>query len=153
MVIPGLLQTPYYTRALINGSNPGIAFDVVERRVLARMARQQVLLRPNPLQLHVILDESILERRVGSASVIRGQLHRLLDTAEADHVTLQVLPKSVGATPAVNGPFSILTLPDPIPDFGYTEAPGGAVYIEDRNDVRTCIEKVGHPHRQGTVRR
>lgn len=143
MVIPGLLQTPDYTRAMINGANPGIAFDIVERRVLARMARQQVLIRPNPLQFHVILDESVLERQVGSASVMRGQLHRLLDTAEADHITLQVLPKAAGATPAVNGPFSILTLPDPIPDFGYTEGPGGAVYIEDRNDVRTCIERWG----------
>jgi len=80
MVVPGLLQTAEYTRALINGANPGMAF--------------------------------------GAPSVMRGQLHRLLDTAVEGHVTLQMLAKSAGASPALNGPFSVLTLPDPIPDFG-----------------------------------
>ncbi|WP_342713726.1 helix-turn-helix transcriptional regulator [Lentzea fradiae] len=143
MVIPGLLQTPDYTRALINGARPGLAFELVERRVLARMARQQVLRRPNPLRYHAIIEQAVLERPVGSPSVMRGQLHRLLEASEAGHITLQVLAKSAGATPALDGPFSVLTLPDPIPDFCYTEGPGGSVYIEDRAAVRTCIEKWG----------
>jgi hypothetical protein len=74
---------------------------------------------------------------------MRTQLRRLIEAAEMEHVTVQVLPKSAGATPALDGSFSILTLPDPIPDVGYTEGPGGAVYIEDRADVRTCIERWG----------
>jgi len=143
LVIPGLLQTPDYTRALVIGANPGLAFEVVERRVLARVARQQVLTRPNPLQFHVIIEEAVLERPVGTPSVMRTQLRRLIEAAEMEHVTVQVLPKSAGATPALDGSFSILTLPDPIPDVGYTEGPGGAVYIEDRADVRTCIERWG----------
>jgi len=143
MVIPGLLQTADYTRALIYGANPGMAFEVVERRVLARMGRQRVLVRPNPLRFHVIIDEAILERPVGKPAVMRGQLQRLLDTEDADHITIQLLPKSAGATPALDGPFSILTLPEPIPDFGYAEGPGGAVYIEDRAEVRACTERWG----------
>ncbi|MBP2333923.1 hypothetical protein JOF41_000101 [Saccharothrix coeruleofusca] len=142
-VVPGLLQTADYTRALINGANPGLAHETVERRVLARMARQQVLTRPHPLRLHVILDETILERPVGSALIMRNQLQRLADTLTEDHITVQVLPKSAGATPALDGAFSILTLPEPIPDFGYAEGPGGAVYIEDRTDVRVCTERWG----------
>lgn len=143
MLVPGLLQTPDFTRALINGASPGLASDVVERRVLARMARQQVLTRPNPLHFHVILDEAILERPVGTAGVMRAQLHHLIERAHVDNVTLQILPKSAGASPAMDGAFSVLTLPEPIPDFGYAEGPGGAVYIEDRANVRACIVRWG----------
>lgn len=107
------------------------------------MARQRVLNRPKPLQYHVILDETVLTRPIGTPSVLRGQLARLVDAAESEHITVQVLPRSVGATPAVNGPFSILTLPEPIPDVGYTESPGGAMYIEDRTAVRALVEKWG----------
>ncbi|WP_030107204.1 helix-turn-helix domain-containing protein [Actinoalloteichus caeruleus] len=142
MLVPGLLQTPDYTRALISGASPGLASEVVERRVVARMARQQVLTRPKPLDCHVILEECILERPVGTPVIMRNQLRRLVEEAEADHVTLQVLPRTVGASPAMDGPFSVLTLPDPIPDFGYAESGGGApVYIEDRDAVRACILK------------
>ncbi len=143
LVMPGLLQTPDYTRALVIGANPGLAFETVERRTLARVARQQVLTRPDPLQFHVIIEEAVLERPVGTAGVMRAQLRRLIEAAEMENVTIQVLPKSAGASPALNGSFSILTLPDPIPDVGYTEGPGGAVYIEDRADVRSCIERWG----------
>ncbi|WP_285504705.1 helix-turn-helix transcriptional regulator [Actinokineospora sp. NBRC 105648] len=143
MVVPGLLQTPDYTRALVIGANPGMAHELVERRVLARAARQRVLTRPEPLRYHVILDETVLERPIGTPSVMRGQLARLIDAAEAEHTTIQVLPRSVGASPALDGSYSILTMPDPIPDVGYTEGPGGAVFIEDRTEVRTCIERWG----------
>ncbi|MGH3905495.1 MAG: helix-turn-helix domain-containing protein [Pseudonocardiaceae bacterium] len=143
MVVPGLLQTADYTRGLINGASPGLAAEVVERRVVARMARQQILTRAHPLEYHLILDEAILERPVGTPLVMRNQLRRLIDEAATDHITLQVLSKRAGASPAMDGPFSVLTLPEPIPDFGYAEGPGGAVYIEDRELVRSCTLKWG----------
>jgi transcriptional regulator with XRE-family HTH domain len=143
MVVPGLLQTADYTRALVAGTNPGLSADVVERRVIARMARQQVLTREDPLRYHAIFEEAILERPVGTSAVMRAQLRRLVEEAAKDHITLQVLPKHAGATPALEGPFSILTLPDPIPDFGYAEGPGGALYIEDRELVRDYIVEWG----------
>jgi transcriptional regulator with XRE-family HTH domain len=143
MAVPGLLQIPDFTRALINGANPGLAADVVERSVMARMARQQVLSRPSPLEYHVIIDEAILERPVGTAAIMRNQLRRLVEETARDHVTLQVLPKSAGASPAMDGPFSVLSLPEPIPDFGYAEGRGGALYIEDRDMVRMCLVNWG----------
>lgn len=143
IAVPGLLQTADFTRALINGADPGVAPDVVERRVLTRIARQQVLTRPNPLEYHVIIDEAILERPVGSPVIMRNQLRRLIDETARDHFTLQVLPKSAGASPAMDGPFCVLSLPEPIPDFGYAEGRGGAVYIEDREMVRICLVKWG----------
>ncbi|MBB4907003.1 helix-turn-helix domain-containing protein [Actinophytocola algeriensis] len=143
IVVPGLLQTPDYTRALVTGANPGLDYEVAERRVLARMARQRVLNRPKPLRYHVIIDETVLTRPIGTPSVLRGQLARLVDAAESEHITLQVLPRSAGATPAVDGPFSILTLPEPIPDVGYAEGQGGSIYIEDRGHVRELLERWG----------
>ena len=138
MVVPGLLQTTDYCRALIVGSTPGLVGDIVERRVLARVARQQVLARHDPLSYHAIVDEAVLERPFGGAATMRRQLRHLLDLAESDHVTLQILPKAAGASPALRGPFSLLSLPDPIPDFGYVEGYADATYIEDRDAVREC---------------
>ncbi|PRW64323.1 helix-turn-helix domain-containing protein [Actinopolyspora mortivallis] len=143
MVFPGLLQTADFVRALVNGAAPGLSEEIVERRVAARLGRQRILNREQPLQYHVILDEAVLERPVGGSRVMRTQLRHLLDEATRDHVTIQILPKTAGATPALDGPFSLLTLPDPIPDFGYAEGHGGGVYIEDRSSVRDCTFKFG----------
>lgn len=143
VIVPGLLQTADYARAIMSGGSPGLDGEVIERRVLARMARQQVLTKANPLKLHVIIDEAVLERPVGGPPVMRGQLRRLLDEVGSDHITLQVVPKSLGAHPGMDGSIMILTLPDPIPDFGYSEGQGRAVYIEDREAVRDYTLRFG----------
>ncbi|SDK72163.1 Helix-turn-helix domain-containing protein [Actinopolyspora mzabensis] len=143
MVVPGLLQTPDWARAVMTGGSPDLSAETIERRVMARMARQQVLTRAEPLRLHAIIDEPVLERPVGSDAIMREQLKRLVECAQHEHITIQVLPMSAGATPAVDGSFSILTLPEPIPDFGYAEAPGGTLYIEDRDEVRNYTLRFG----------
>jgi len=143
LLVPGLLQTAEYARALISGIHPDLAEGEVERRVAARLTRQQLLTRATPPRLHAILDAGVLERPVGSPLVMRNQLRRLVEAADAPHVTIQVLPKSVGASPALEGPFSILTLPDPMPDVGYAEGSGRAVYLEDRERVRTYTLRFG----------
>ncbi|KWX02503.1 hypothetical protein TH66_12255 [Carbonactinospora thermoautotrophica] len=138
MLVPGLLQTPEYARALMNGITPGTAPDEIDRRVAARMARQQLLTRENPPQFHVILDQNVLERPVGRPLVMRHQIRRLVEASELPNITIQVVPKSVGAHPGMEGPFTILSLPEPIPDIGYTEGTGGSVYLERPDDVRVC---------------
>ena len=143
LLVPGLLQTGEYARTLVTGIHPGLAEDEVERRVAARITRQQILTRTTPPHLHVILDAGVLERPVGTPLVMRNQLRRLAEATDGPNITIQVLPKSVGASPALEGPFSILTLPDPIPDVGYSEGPGRAVYIEDRDVVRAYTLRFG----------
>ncbi|WP_267593227.1 helix-turn-helix domain-containing protein [Carbonactinospora thermoautotrophica] len=138
MLVPGLLQTADYTRALVNGIYPGTAPDKVERIVAARMARQQILTRENPPQFHVILDQNVLERPVGRLLVMRHQLRRLVEASELPNITVQVLPRSAGAHPGMEGPFTILSLPEPLPDIGYTEGIGGSVYLERQDHVRVC---------------
>lgn len=138
MFVPGLLQTADYARALMNGINPGTDADLVDRRVAARMARQQLLGRETPPEYHVVLDQGVLDRPVGRPLTMRMQLRRLAESTELPNITIQVLPREVGAHPGMAGPFSLLSLPDPIPDIGYTEGPGGAVYLERAEEVRLC---------------
>jgi transcriptional regulator with XRE-family HTH domain len=92
-VVPGLLQTEAYARHIISSYSrvEPIAPGMIERMVRVRMRRQQVLNREK-LQLSVLLDESILRRRIGDEPVMREQLRHLAREAERPNLTLQVLP-------------------------------------------------------------
>jgi transcriptional regulator with XRE-family HTH domain len=93
-VIAGLLQTEAYARHIISSYNriePN-APSAIERQVKIRMQRQQVLGRDPELQLSVVLDESILKRRIGDDSVMHEQLQRLASEADRPNLTLQILP-------------------------------------------------------------
>ena len=76
-MIPGLLQTGDYARALIRGDSPELGHEEVERRVEVRMTRQQVLARDDRPQLWAILDEAVIRRVVGGPTVMRAQLEHL----------------------------------------------------------------------------
>jgi transcriptional regulator with XRE-family HTH domain len=93
-VVAGLLQTEAYARHIISSYNQvePIAPGMIERLVRVRMRRQPVLTRVPGLLLSVVLDESILKRRIGDESVMYEQLHRLAQEADRPNVTLQVLP-------------------------------------------------------------
>lgn len=110
MVIPGLLQTEEYARAIHVGASP-LSTDEIEAQVAARMERQAVLTRKQPPQLIAVLDENVLRRPVGSPNVMHGQLVRLTELGELPHIHLHVVPIDVGAYPGFNGPFVIATLP------------------------------------------
>ncbi|MFJ2443249.1 helix-turn-helix domain-containing protein [Streptomyces sp. NPDC087658] len=143
-LLHGLLQTPDYARALMNAVSPGACRpEELERRVAARMIRQHVLLKEPQPRAHFIIDQAVLERVIGTPEIMRGQLRKLLDTADYPNVTLQILPREAGGSPGLEGPFAILTLPDPIPDIGYTEGPAGMVYVEDRDRVRAWTLRFG----------
>jgi transcriptional regulator with XRE-family HTH domain len=93
-VVPGLLQTQAYARHIISSYNrvDPRAPRMVERMVKVRMRRQQVLNREPELQLSVVLDESVLKRRIGDEQVMYEQLQRLVREADRPNLTLQVLP-------------------------------------------------------------
>ena len=92
--VPGLLQTEAYARQIISDYDrvERIAPAMAERRVQVRMRRQEVLTRDPPLELSVVLDESVLRRRIGDNSVMYEQLQRLAREGERPNVTLRVLP-------------------------------------------------------------
>jgi transcriptional regulator with XRE-family HTH domain len=93
-VVSGLLQTADYARHIISSYSrfEPRAPSAIERQVRIRMQRQQVLDREPEVQLSVILDESVLKRRIRNESAMYEQLHRLAREAERPNLTLQILP-------------------------------------------------------------
>jgi len=135
-LVPGLLQTEDYYRAVIHGAQLDETTESVEDRVALRMARQAVLERPDAPHLWVVVDEAVLRRPVGSAKVMRAQLERLIEAAALPNLTLQILPFHAGAHPSMTGAFSVLRFADKeLPDVCYVEHLSGALYLDKRDDV------------------
>ncbi|MFI5839951.1 helix-turn-helix domain-containing protein [Catenuloplanes sp. NPDC051500] len=113
LVVPGLLQTDEYARAIFESDGHRhdgreLGDSEIDQKVAVRMARQALLTRQPSLNFVAILDEGVLRREVGGPGVLRRQLVRLAETSERANVTIQVLPFSAGAHPALAGAFAIL---------------------------------------------
>lgn len=116
-VLPGLLQTEEYARAVIAGvGGADLSGQTVERQVEVRMKRQEIVERPDPPQMHFIIDESAIRRPAGGATAMRRQLSRLEELAALQHVHLRVIPLSAGVHPGLRGSFVILEFSDPADD-------------------------------------
>ena len=136
-LIPGLLQTEAYARAIAAASPVGESQDEREQFVQVRLTRQQVLTRDNPLQFWAILSEGALRQMVGGPDVMRAQLRHLTEIASSQPgVNLQVLPFTAGAHAATSGPFVIMKFPE-APDLGvvYLEGQTGGIYLETADEV------------------
>jgi hypothetical protein len=147
--VPGLLQTPDYARAVIRLGNEHARTEELDRRVALRIARQQVLERPNPPHFWAVVDEAALRRPIGGLKVMREQLEALIDTTRHPNVTLQVIPFSVGGHAAAGGAFTILRFPEAdLSDVIYVEQLTSAIYLDKPDDVdyytaameRLCVE-------------
>lgn len=122
-LIPGLLQTPNYARAVALASKPDSTVAELDKQVELRHERQQRITDDDPPTMHAVLNEAVLLRKVGGADVMRGQLEHLVTLAKLPHVTVQVLTFDAGAHPAMTAPFLML---------GFTEVPGmNTVYLEN----------------------
>lgn len=126
-LIPGLLQTEDYARAVLE-THPNTSVDVIEERVTARLARQEILTRedPSPPILWVLLDENVLTREVGSSRIMYDQLVHLAEVARRPNVTVQVIPCTV-VHPGLLGAFVIAELDGMSP----------IVYLETGHDGQT----------------
>jgi transcriptional regulator with XRE-family HTH domain len=137
MVMPGLLQTEDYARAVLRAApNPGSAEDI-DRLVALRMERQAILGQANPPGLWTVLSENIIRVNVGGEAVMRTQLRRLIDVAERSNVTLQVLPFTTAAHVNPISPFTILEFPDAAdPTVVYLEHLTGSLFLEHEEETR-----------------
>jgi transcriptional regulator with XRE-family HTH domain len=136
VIIPGILQTENYaqvmTRATMLISPPG----AIARIVTARMTRQRVLEREDPLELSAVIDEAALRRQVGQLDVMREQLLHLVDMTARPNVTIQVLPFSSGPHLAVTGAFILLQFPEAAAaDVAYQENLTSSLFIEREDEV------------------
>ncbi|GGK90767.1 transcriptional regulator [Planomonospora parontospora subsp. parontospora] len=112
LLIPGLLQTPEYARAVIAADRPWETTDLLTMLVRARMARKWVLTCDDPLMMHVVIGEEALRRPTGGQEVMARQLDHLLQVVERPNITVRIMPSSVGAHAGMAGPFLLLTFPD-----------------------------------------
>ncbi|MFJ8828112.1 DUF5753 domain-containing protein [Streptomyces sp. NPDC102467] len=137
-LIPGLLQTPAYTEAVIRMQSPNKAddFDYVQEQVKVRGQRRQVFARSVPLRLWAIVAESALRHRVGGPEVMREQLEALLSPANETNIQIQVLPTTAPINSALYGPFGILAFPEPAEtDVVYADSLMSTVYYEQPDQV------------------
>ena len=142
--VPGLLQTERYARAVVP-LGPGVVHqDEIDRRVRLRMARQQVLTRPDPPRLWAVVDEAALRRPVGGPQVMRDQLEALIGAVtKMPNVRLQVLPLAAGGHAAVGGSFTILRFPhQELADLVYLEQLTSALYLDNPDDVDFYFDAV-----------
>ncbi len=141
LVVHGLLQTEEYARSVMTTVRRKLAPDEIEASVALRMQRQDAILRADPLDLWLIIDEAVIRRTMGPPDLMRRQLQHLAEASLWPNVTLQVLPFSSGPHPSLNGPFAIVEFPDRFdPDVVYTESVAGQAYLERERDVRSCAE-------------
>ncbi|WLQ32453.1 helix-turn-helix transcriptional regulator [Streptomyces castrisilvae] len=110
-VVPGLLQTADYARAVTRASLDGLPTGQVDSLVEVRLTRQGVLRSDPPLRLSAVLDEAVLRREVGGRRVMREQLRHLARVSQLPHVRLQILPFSVGGYVSLTSPFVIFSFP------------------------------------------
>ncbi|MEV5407841.1 helix-turn-helix transcriptional regulator [Thermopolyspora sp. NPDC052614] len=136
-VIPGLLQTADYIRAIAGAA--GITREQeIERIIEARLERQQILTRtdPPPPQVWAVIDEAALLRPFGDRGIHERQLRKLLDTRSLEHIKVQILPLSAGLHMGLAGQFVILDFADPSDrSVVYLETATDGLYLEEPHEL------------------
>ncbi|WP_330260783.1 helix-turn-helix domain-containing protein [Streptomyces murinus] len=142
LLVNGLLQTEEYMRAVLGMRRPTLDPEIIEQRVAARLARQDIFdRRPSPL-LSFVMCESVLRRRLGGMDVTRGQLEHLLLVGQKQDVELQVLPLDCEEHAGVDGPFTGVTRDDG-KKFVYAESQGASSLETDPKRAALVAARYG----------
>ncbi|MFF9454022.1 helix-turn-helix domain-containing protein [Streptomyces flaveolus] len=142
LVVKGLLQTEQYMRAVLTMRRPPLGQEIIEQRVAARLARQDIFDRqPTPL-LSFVMDESVLRRRLGGKDVMRGQLEHLLLVGQKRNVEIQIMPLDCEECAGVDGAFTVVTRDDG-KKFAYTEAQGSSTLQTDPQQAALAAARYG----------
>jgi transcriptional regulator with XRE-family HTH domain len=135
-LIDGLLQTPDYVRAVAMANKPDATDAELDANIALRRGRQEHVIKDDPPVLHTVLNEAVLRRIVGSTEIMRDQLLHVVKLSKLRNVTVQVLPFSAGAHPAMTAPFSILKFDEyPAMDSVYLENGRGSLYLDAKSDM------------------
>jgi transcriptional regulator with XRE-family HTH domain len=130
IVVPGLLQTCEYARAVIGSGQPYLTSDEVEQKVSARMERQGIFQRESGRpRIWEVIPEGALRHVIGSPEIMRDQVDRLITLATSSDVVLQALPFSAYDHPGTDGPILIFDF-DNAPSVAYMECMGGGMIVE-----------------------
>jgi transcriptional regulator with XRE-family HTH domain len=149
-VIPGLLQTEDYIRALLSDGGRVEDDELITQYALARLERQQAITRDDPAQVSFVISESSLRRKIGrDNAVMQGQLEHLAEVGRRPNVQIQVLPfdSPSNAAGEVAYRFTVLTIPSagvaPPLDFVYLEDYDDARYLDTRQGVQLYLNLWG----------
>jgi transcriptional regulator with XRE-family HTH domain len=123
MIVPGLLQTAGYARALFLAWQKSEDVDKIERDVAARLDRKRIFERADLATLIAVIDETVLNRKIGDERTMREQLEYLVEASKRPNISLHVVPTGVGAHTGLLGAFAIADLEEGIPRVVYLETP------------------------------
>lgn len=135
-LIPGLLQTEDYARAVARAFTPSADHAQIQHRVELRKRRQARLFADHPIEFDAVVNEVALRQRVGGRDVMRGQLKHLSRIAHLPNVSIRMIPFTAGAYPAMGRPFVLLRFDRPEwLDVAYQENLNSCIYVEDPDEV------------------
>lgn len=134
-VVPGLLQTQDYARAVIEATLPDPQDALIGQLAASREERQKLLTGEPGVQLWTVLDEAVVRRVVGDRAVMHGQLLALIERAALPNVDIQLIPFEAGAHAAMNSTFEILHFEEAAPDVVYVEGLLGQHYLEGPKEL------------------
>jgi len=136
-LIPGLLQIPEYTRALLAGS--GVPKLEIETLVVARLGRQAILSKSSPPKFLAILDEAVLRRPVGGRHVMAAQLRHIITAGQRSNVTVQVIPFDHGEHAGLNGSYLLLEF-SKARTLVHLEHRRSGIFVDEPDDVDPFIK-------------
>ncbi|WP_035846699.1 helix-turn-helix domain-containing protein [Kitasatospora azatica] len=142
LLVPGLLQTATYARALMADHCPPLGDDTVDERVAARIERQKKLTRNPPALFGFVIYEAALHTMVGGRTIMKGQLQHLLEVGKLRNVSIQVLPVGRGAHSALAGPFVLIETPDH-QHYAYLEGQSSGILYADAERLSVLTQRHG----------
>ncbi|KPC78929.1 DNA-binding protein [Streptomyces sp. NRRL S-4] len=134
LLVPGLLQTEAYARAVFAGHCPPFSEEIVDQHTEARLGRQRLLTRDPLAELSFIIGEEALRNPVGGVEVMREQWQHLLEAGALRNVEVQVMPTGSGFHTGLDGPF-VLVETSELRRLGYIEAQEIGCIVSDPADV------------------
>jgi transcriptional regulator with XRE-family HTH domain len=146
-LIPGLVQTPEYSRALLTAGAglTGFTSQDVEQAVALRQERQLALSRQDPVRVKIVISAAALRRVIGNAAVMAAQLRHLAGLAEAGRIAVQVIPFDVEGYSPADVAFTLITFPgDGRPSVAYVEGLASATHVEDADGLRLYAATYAH---------
>ncbi|QDI71359.1 transcriptional regulator [Streptomyces calvus] len=139
-LVPGLLQSEAYARALFENRIPLLTDEQLEAQVAARLERQRMLCERPTVPFHFIVEESVFRRRLGGVEVLRGQLDHVLERTALRNVTLQIMPMNAEFHSCMDGPLRLLETPQGR-RLAYSEGQENGRLISDPKEVSLLYQR------------
>ncbi|MFJ9173870.1 helix-turn-helix transcriptional regulator [Streptomyces sp. NPDC102360] len=142
LLVPGLLQTEEYARAVFAGHCPPLSEEIIDQHTEARLSRQKLLIRAPLAELSFIISEEALRDPVGGMGTMRGQCQHLLEVSTLRNIEVQVMPAKRGFHPGKNGPFVVVESKEHH-QLGYFESQGVGCVVGDAVEVSAFALRYG----------